>query len=97
MKMARDNMYLDLYLAAFQYIDGLGYYHFYLNRFGLELIIFFWTLSQLSVQFWDYRLLQDHRLTVDCSHQHVGSHLLQAQCCVTLSQTKKQSKRWPST
>jgi len=41
MKMARDNMYLDLYLAAFQYIDGLGYYHFYLNRFGLELIIFF--------------------------------------------------------
>jgi len=33
---------------------------------------------------------------VDCSHQHVGSHLLQAQCCVALSQPKKQSNRWSS-
>jgi len=31
---------------------------FLLNRFGLELIIFFWNSSQLSVQFWDCRLLQ---------------------------------------
>jgi len=73
------NMYLDLNLATFQYIDGFGCYHFCLNRFGSELIIFFWTLSQLLVQFWDYRLLQDCRSTVDCSHQHVRSHLLQAQ------------------
>jgi len=51
------NMYLDLHLATYQYIDGFGCYHFCLNRFALELIIFFWTISQLSVQFWDYRLL----------------------------------------
>jgi len=90
------NMYLDLNLATFHDIDGFGCYQFLLNRFGLELIIFFWTLSQLSVQFWDYRLLQDRKLRVDCSHQHVGSHLLQAQCCVALSQPKKQSNRWSS-
>jgi len=41
-----------LNLAAIQYIDGFECYHFCLNRFGLELIIFFWTLSQLLVQFW---------------------------------------------
>jgi len=87
-------MYLDLNIASFQYIDRFGCYHFCFNRFGLELIIFFWTLSQLSVQFWDYRLLQDRRLTVDCSHLHLGSHLLQAQCCVTQSQPKKQLNRW---
>ena len=69
------DMYLDLNLATFQYI-GFGCYHFCLNRFGLELIIFFLTLLQLSVQFWDYRLLQDRRLTVDCSHQTLG-----AICC----------------
>jgi len=27
---------------------------------------------------------------------NVGSHLLQAQCCVALSQPKKQSNRWSS-
>ena len=86
-KLPERNMYLDLNLATFQYID-FGCYHFCLNRFGLELIIFFWTLSQISVQFWDYRLLQDRRFTVDCSHQPVGSHLLQAECCVALSQPK---------
>jgi len=42
---------LDLNLATFQYIDGFGCYYFCLNRFGLELIISFWTSSQLSVQF----------------------------------------------
>ena len=42
MKMTGEmNMYLDLNLATFQYIDGSGCYHFYLNRFGLEFIIFF--------------------------------------------------------
>jgi len=47
------NMYLDLdlNLATFQHIDGFGCYHFCLNRFGLELMIFFWTSSQLSVNF----------------------------------------------
>ena len=90
------NMCLDLNLATFQYIDGFGCYHICLNRFGLELIIFFWTSSQLSVQFWDYRLLQDRRLTVERSHLHIGNHLLQAQCCVALSQPKKQSNRWSS-
>jgi len=58
-KWSEMNMYLDLNLAIFQYIDGFGCYHFCLNRFGLEMIFFFWTLSQLSVQFWDFRLLQD--------------------------------------
>ena len=87
------NMFVDLNLETFHNIDGFGCYHFCLNRFGLELIIVFWTLSQLSVQFWDYRLLQDRRLTVDCSHQHVRSHLSQAQCSVALSQPKKQSNR----
>ena len=52
-------MYLnfDLNLATFQYIDGFGCYYFCLNRFELELIIFLKTFSQLSVQFWDCRLL----------------------------------------
>ena len=44
------------------------------------LIIFFWNSSQLSVEFWDCRLLWDCGLTVDCNHRHVGSHLLQGQC-----------------
>ena len=34
---------LDLHLATFQYIDGFGCYHFCLNRFVLEFMIFFWT------------------------------------------------------
>ena len=50
------NMYLYLNLATFQYIDGLGCYHFLLNRIGLKLIIFVWS-SQLSFQFRDCRLL----------------------------------------
>ena len=50
-------MYLDLNLAAFQYNDGFGCYHFYWNRSGLELMIFFWNSSQLSVQLRDCRLL----------------------------------------
>ena len=53
-------------------------------------------LLKISVQFCDCRLLKDCRLTVDCSHSHVGSHLLQAQCCVALSQTKKDSNRQSS-
>jgi len=51
------NMYLDLNLATFQYIDGFGCCHFCLSRFGLELIIFFRNYSKLLVQFWDCRLL----------------------------------------
>jgi len=50
-------MYMDLNLATFQYIDGFGCYHFCLNRFALELIIFFWNSSQYSVEFCDCRLL----------------------------------------
>ena len=96
-KWPKMNMYLDLNLAAVQSIDGFGCYHFCLNRFGMELIIFFSTSSQISVEFFrDYRLLQDRRLTVDCSHQHVGTYLLQEQCCVALSQPKKESNRWSS-
>jgi len=51
------HIYLFFSLATFQYIDGFGCYHFCLNRIGLELIIFFWTSSQLSLQFCDCRLL----------------------------------------
>jgi len=95
------NIYLDfdLKLAAFQYIDGFVYCHFCLNRFRLELMIFFWTSSQLLVQCWYCRLLElsvqfwDCRLTIYCNHRHVGSHLLQAQCCVDLSQPKKESNK----
>ena len=61
MEMTREKHvgYLDLAwnLATFQYIDGFGCYHFCLTRFGLELMIFFWNSLQLSVQFWDCRLL----------------------------------------
>jgi len=46
-------MHVDLNLATFQYLDVFGCYHFCLNRFELELIIFYWTSSQLLVQFWD--------------------------------------------
>jgi len=41
MKMTRDDYVLEFNLARFQYIDGFRCYHFCLNRFGLELIIFF--------------------------------------------------------
>jgi len=41
MKMAREEHALGLDLATFQYIDGFGCHLFCLNRFGLELIIFF--------------------------------------------------------
>ena len=53
------NMYLDLdfNLATLQYINGIRCYHFCLTRFGLELMIFFCTASQLSVHFWVCRLL----------------------------------------
>jgi len=51
------NMNLDLNLVTNQSIDGFGGYNFWLTRFGLELMTFFWTSSQLSVQFWDCRLL----------------------------------------
>ena len=52
------NMYLvlDLNLATFQYI-WIGCYHFCLTRFGLELMIFCWSSSQLSVLFWNCSLL----------------------------------------
>jgi len=93
-KWPKMNMYVDLNLARFQYIDGFGCYHFCLNRFGLELNIFFWTLSQISLQFWDYRLLQGRRLTVDC-HQHVGRHLLQAQCCVAWANQRNSRTDYP--
>jgi len=33
-------MYLDINHVTFQYIDGFGYYHFCLNRLGLELFSF---------------------------------------------------------
>jgi len=49
--MTKMNMYLDLNLATFQYIDEFSCYHIYLNRFGLELMIFFWTSSQLRFSF----------------------------------------------
>jgi len=47
---------LELNLVTFQYVVAFGCYHFCLNRFGLELIIFLWNSSQLSVQFWDCRI-----------------------------------------
>jgi len=71
--------------SAGQYLGFCGRLR---GRFRLELIIFFWNSSQLSVQFWDCRLLelsvqfwdcrllQDCRLTVDCS-----SDTLWAICC----------------
>jgi len=95
------NIYLYLNLATFQYIDGFGCYNFFLNRIGLELIIFFLNFFatfasvlrlQITVTFgWilGLQVTVDGRLTVDCSHRHAGSHLLQAQCCVALIQPKK--------
>ena len=53
------SMYFDLNLnlATFDYPDGFGCYHFCSTGFGLKLMTFFWTSSQLSVQFWDCSLL----------------------------------------
>ena len=62
-KWPKMNMYLDLNLATFQYIDRVECHHFCLTRIGLEFIIFFWNSLQLSVQFWDFRLqFWDYRL-----------------------------------
>ena len=57
MKMTRDEHVLGWNLTTFQYIDWFGSYHICLNRICLELMIFVWTSSQLSVQFLDCRLL----------------------------------------
>ena len=69
-------------LRGFESCDISIYRWIWMLSFLLEQIwigiIFFWTLSQLSVLFSDYRLPQDCNLTMDCSHQHVRSHLLQA-------------------
>jgi len=54
---------------------------------------------QITVTFGSVLGLQvtvDCRLTVDCSHRHAGSHLLQAQCCVALNLPKKESNRQSS-
>jgi len=59
MEMTRDENVLRV---GFQSCDiptywRFGMWAFCLTRFGLELIIFFWTSSQLSAQFWDCKLL----------------------------------------
>jgi len=53
MKMTRDEHvgYLDLNLATFQHLHGLGCYHFCLSTFGLELIIFFELLCNFRFNF----------------------------------------------
>jgi len=76
------------------------------NWIGIDYILlnFFATFTsvlrlQITVTFGSVLGLQvtvDCRLTVDCSHRHAGSHLLQAQCCVALSQPKKESNRHAS-
>jgi len=95
-------MYLYLNLATFEYIDGFGCYQFCLNRIGIDYILLNFTTFasvlrlQITTTFGLVLRLQitvDCRLTVDCSHRHAGSHLLQAQCCVALSQPKKESNR----
>jgi len=43
---------LDLNLPTIQNIDAFRCYHFCLMSFGLELMIFVRSSSQLSVQFW---------------------------------------------
>jgi len=50
MKITRDEHGLGFWLKleAFQYFDGFGFYNFCLTRFGLELMIFFWTSLWLS-------------------------------------------------
>jgi len=74
----------------------IGIVYFLLNFFatfvsvlGLQITVTFG--SVLGLQITDCRL--HWRLTLDCSHQYVGSHMLQAQCCAALSQPKKESKR----
>jgi len=51
------NMDLDWNLAALWYFVEFEFYNFCLTRFRLDLIILFWTASELSVQFWNWRLL----------------------------------------
>jgi len=53
-----------IYLATFHYIDGFGCYHFCSNRFGLQLMIFFWTSLQLAIQFWICVLLCNSRFSL---------------------------------
>jgi len=59
---------------------------FLLEQIWIGIDDFLLNFFTTSVQFWDYRLLKDRRLTVDGSHHDIGSHLLQAKCCVALSQ-----------
>jgi len=53
------NMHLDwdLDLPTFRYFDGILIYNLCLTRFVFDLILLFWTSSQLSVTFWNCRLL----------------------------------------
>ena len=55
------NIYLDLNLATFQYIDGFWCFFFAWTDFDWNWQ-FFWTLSQLSVQFWDYLFITEYTL-----------------------------------
>jgi len=96
MKMARDEHVIGFKSCDISIYWWIWIFSFLLKQISIGIDYFFWTSSQLPVQIWNYRLLQDRRLTVDCSHQHIGSHLLQAQCCVALSQPKKQSNQWSS-
>ena len=48
---------LDSSLGTFRYVDELGYNHFCSTRFGLKMMVFFWTSSELSVWFWDCSIL----------------------------------------
>ena len=102
------NMYLYLNLATFQDIDGIWVLSFLLKQkwigIGYFLLNFFATLAsvlrlQITVTFvlvLGLQITVACRLTVDCSHRHARGHLLQAQCCVALSQPKKELNRQSS-
>jgi len=69
--------------------NWIGIDYFLLNFFAtfasvlrLQIIVTFGSALGLQVTV-------DCRLTVDCSHRHAGSHLLQAQCCVARDNQRK--------
>jgi len=67
----------------------LNFFATFGSIFGLQITVTFGSVLGLQVT---VRL----QVTLDCSHRHVGSHLLQAQCCVVLRQLKKESNRQSS-
>jgi len=76
--------------------NWIGIDYFLLNFFATFALVLRLKITVTFGLVFGLQVAVDCKLTVDCSHRHAGSYLLQAQCCVALSQPKKESNRQSS-